>query len=169
MSGIYQFIKFEKKYCILPFQLTYHSIANKDLKMSDIEEIMATSIKNNKIDEITGCLMYNNGFFLQILEGDEKKVRELYETITLDSRNHHNTILSTDDSQFRIFKEWAMAYYQFPPTKDLSPEQAELKEKLISLSDSAKKPNFTMKVFWYNVRQLLLENGYYRSTVNTTS
>lgn len=110
--------------------------------------------------------MYNSGFFLQILEGDEQEVRSLYETISLDDRNEQATVLSTDFVKSRVFNKWAMAYYQFPPTKELSPEQADLKEKLISLSDGSKKPNFTMKVFWYNVRQLLLEKGYFRNSIN---
>ncbi len=151
----------------MPFQLTYHSVAKPDLSAQDIRDIMEVSIKNNAELGITGCLMYNNGFFLQILEGDEKKVRDLFETISLDDRNDQVTMLSTDESQFRIFKEWAMAYYHFPPYKDLTPEQKKLKENLISLSDTSKKPNFTLKVFWYNVRQLLLSEGYYRNNLNS--
>ena len=149
----------------MPFQLTYHSIANSELNQSDLDAIMDSSIKNNNINGITGCLMYNNGFFLQILEGDEEKVRSLFETIRLDERNEQATVLSTDHTPSRLFKDWAMAYYQFPPTKDLSPEQKELKQNLISLADTSKKPNFTLKVFWYNVRQLLLEDGYFKNRV----
>ena len=151
----------------MPFQLTYHSVANPDLSEQDIKDIMEVSVKNNADSGITGCLMYNKGFFLQILEGDEQKVRDLFETISLDDRNDQVTLLSTDESQFRIFKEWAMAYYQFPPTKYLSPEQKALKEDLISLADTSKKPNFTLRVFWYNVRQLLLSEGYYRNNLNS--
>ena len=151
----------------MPFQLTYHSVANPDLNEQDIKDIMEVSMKNNAELGITGCLMYNNGFFLQILEGDEKKVRDLFEIIGLDDRNNQVTLLSTDESQSRIFKEWAMAYYQFPPTDQLSPEQKELRENLISLADTSKKPNFTLKVFWYNVRQLLLSDGYYRNNLNS--
>ena len=109
--------------------------------------------------------MYNNGFFLQILEGEEKPIRQLLENISLDPRNDQVTILSTDQTESRIFNDWAMAYYQFPPTKDLNPEQKELKKNLISLADMSKKPNFTMKVFWYNVRQLLLEDGYFKNAL----
>ena len=147
------------------FQLTYHSVAVPSIKMSDIEDIMEVSVRNNNRSQLTGCLMYNNGFFLQILEGEEEVVRELFERIALDERNHHVTLLATDNVESRIFKEWAMAYYQFRTADQLNEAQQQLKEQLVSLSQTAKKPNFTLKVFWYNVRQLLLEDGYYKNNL----
>ena len=150
----------------LPFQLTYHSIARPDLNEQDIRDIMEVSMKNNAELNITGCLIYHNNFFLQILEGEKEVVLELFDRIKLDDRNDQVTLLSTDDSKSRIFKEWAMAYYHIPQKKELSPEEKEVKSELLQLSDTSKKPNFTLKVFWYNVRQILLSEGYYRNSLN---
>ena len=150
----------------MPFQLTYHSVAKPDISPEDIKEIMKVSAKNNAELDVTGCLIYHNKFFLQILEGEKETVLELFDKIKLDHRNHQITLLSTDESQFRIFKEWAMAFCHIDDDKTLIPEEEKIKKELLVISDTTKKPNFTLKVFWYNVKQLLLSEGYYRSNLS---
>ena len=44
-----------------------------------------------------------------MLEGDEAAVRELYGTISDDSRHDHVTLLETRAVTNRIFSRWAMA------------------------------------------------------------
>ena len=168
MSGIIQFIKFEFKLLILPFQLTYHSVAKPDITSEDVRNIMEVSSKNNAQLGITGCLIYHNKFFLQILEGDKEVVLELFDKIKLDERNDQITLLSTDESQDRIFKEWSMAYYQIPDQAELNSETEKVKQDLLEISNTSKKHNFTLKVFWYNVRQILLSEGYYRNNISIT-
>ena len=153
----------------MPFQLTYHSIATPGITGNDIKDIMDVSTKNNAELGITGCLMFYKSFFLQILEGEEEVVLDLYDKIKNDRRNDQVTLLSTDNSKFRIFKEWSMAYYHVPNGNHLSADEQKVKQDLIELSDISKKPNFTLKVFWYNVRQLLLSEGYYRNQININS
>ena len=150
----------------MPFQLTYHSVAKPDITTKDVKDIMEIALKKNKELDITGCLIYHNKFFLQILEGEKEVVEELFEKIKLDDRNDQITLLSTDESEFRIFKEWAMAYYQFPDETGLSSEEEKVKTELLQISDTSKKPNFTLRVFWYNVKQILLSEGYYRSNIS---
>lgn len=147
----------------MAFQLTYHSKAATDIGRKDLLDIMETATTNNARLGITGCLLYHKGFFLQILEGEEKIVREMFERISLDKRNKQITLLSTDQSDFRIFKEWDMAYYQLPDRQLLSPEEDSIRQELLELAKKSGKHNFTLKVFWYNVRQLLTSEGYYRS------
>ena len=153
---------------ILPFQLTYHSVAKPDITLKDVEEIMDISSKNNAELGITGCLIYHNKFFLQILEGEKDTVLSLFDKIKLDERNDQVTLLSTDESELRIFKEWSMAYYQIPDQTELQPEAEKIRQELIEISDTSKKHNFTQKVFWYNVRQILLSEGYYRNNISIT-
>ena len=146
----------------MPFQLTYHSIATRKITKADLKSIMTSATKNNKTRGITGCLIYHNNFFLQILEGEREVVLELFNTIKHDDRNEQVILLSSDESEDRLFTEWAMAYYHVQDQKELSLEEENIKNNLIELSDSSAKPNFTLRVFWYNVRQILLSEGYYR-------
>ena len=150
----------------MPFQLTYHSVAKPDITLEDVKDIMEISSENNAKLGITGCLIYHNNYFLQILEGEKEVVLDLFNKIKLDKRNDQVTLLSTDETQLRLFKEWAMAYYQVPDQDDLNPEEEKVRQEIIQISDTSKKPNFTLKVFWYNVRQILLSEGYYRSNIS---
>lgn len=143
------------------FQITYSSVAKPELTITDIEEIMAEAKKNNTTNDITGCLIFNQGYFLQILEGNKQNVMNLIDKIRLDDRHDHFIILSEGETDYRTFKEWAMSYYHNPLNTHLSKEEQEIKESLIDLSNTSKKPNFSLKVFWYNVKNLLSEKGYY--------
>jgi hypothetical protein len=144
------------------FQITYSSVAKPELTISDIEEIMAEAVNNNAANDITGCLIFNQGYFLQILEGNKQNVMNLLDKIRLDDRHDHVIILSEGQTNSRTFKEWAMAYYHNPSNTNLNKEELAIKETLIDLSNTSKKTNFPLKVFWYNVRNLLSEKGYYK-------
>lgn len=145
------------------FQLTYSSVAKPDISITEIEDIMLRSNQYNAANHITGCLIYNNGYFLQILEGDKQIVMTLLNRIKLDDRHNHLAILSEDHTEHRTFKDWAMAFYHNPINSDLNKEEQEIKDSLLKLSNTSQKPNFALKVFWYNVKNLLSEKGYYIS------
>ncbi len=147
----------------MPFQLTYHSIASEKLTGEDLKAVMNIATTNNQKLEITGCLIYHNKFFLQILEGQKEVVLELFDAIKLDDRHEQVTLLSTDESKDRLFDNWAMAFYHIPEKGELDQSEKEIKNDLIEFSNSTDKPNFTLKVFWYNVRQILRSEGYFRS------
>ena len=53
-------------------------------------DILAVSRANNVLLGITGFLIYIDGGFLQILEGDERAVRELF-MHTCNDRRHWET------------------------------------------------------------------------------
>lgn len=144
------------------FQITYSSVARPGLSITEIEEIITEANQYNIIHDITGCLIYNNGYFLQILEGEKPLVMNLLNKIKLDDRHDHFTILSEGETKFRTFKDWAMAYYHDPLNAQLNSEVQEIKASLLELSNSSKKPNFALKVFWYNVKNILSEKGYYK-------
>ena len=144
------------------FQITYSSVAKPEISITEIEEIITQSKRYNSAHDITGCLIYNNGYFLQILEGEKQLVMPLIKTISLDDRHDHFTILSEGEANSRTFKEWAMAYYHNPLNADLNSEVQEIKDSLLEFSTSPKNSNFALKVFWYNVKNLLSEKGYYK-------
>lgn len=66
-------------------------------------------IKNYQSD-ITGLLVYNDGIFFQILEGDKSVVETLYKRISLDKR--HTNIVKIFESPLanRIFSKWSLAF-----------------------------------------------------------
>jgi len=72
--------------------ICYVSSSYNDLKSNDLNKLFNATIRNNTRSKISGILIYKNGNFLQILEGEADKVDNLYQKICLDTR-HHGAIL----------------------------------------------------------------------------
>jgi len=141
------------------YQLVYRSEV-ADISPRNIREILASSKSNNTVLGITGCLVVRNNFFLQILEGERETVKDLFYTIEDDNRHEEVTILYEGDCQERIFNDWDMAFVDLGRGNDgekLRVNRAEFDGLIISnISDS-----FNFSVFWYNVQQLLIRQGFY--------
>lgn len=73
------------------YAISYVSTAERSLSETEIRQILNDSEVNNNKQNITGLLLYSEGNFFQIIEGDQKQIVELYETIEGDSR-HFNVI-----------------------------------------------------------------------------
>jgi len=71
--------------------LVYVSFANLDMSEDELRDILTKARENNQKLELTGMLLYRNGFFIQALEGEEEVVTALYEKIKQDPR--HRSIL----------------------------------------------------------------------------
>jgi len=93
------------------FHLVYISEAAADISYTDIRNILEVSRHRNLEDGITGLLIFRDGYFLQLLEGDEKKVRATLGRIIKDDRNNSLRILMETTGMDRLFKDWTMAFY----------------------------------------------------------
>lgn len=54
------------------FEFIYRSIAVPNISDAEINAMLKTSRKFNSENNITGCLLFHNNEFIQILEGEEK-------------------------------------------------------------------------------------------------
>lgn len=71
--------------------ISYVSTSNKVLIEFDINQLFDfVKLTNNNL-HITGILMYSDGNFFQILEGERELIQNLFKKIYLDSR-HYNII-----------------------------------------------------------------------------
>jgi len=77
----------EQKYAIC-----YVSNISENIDENEVDNILLDSQRNNKEKDITGVLLYSDGNFFQILEGEEQKVKDLFSVIKEDSR--HKGILT---------------------------------------------------------------------------
>jgi hypothetical protein len=93
------------------FQLVYVSAATQNQNYDKmINEILSVAIKFNLKNNITGVLLYRGGIFLQLLEGDEKNVKNLFSKIQKDPRHNNVITLIENTSNSRLFDKWSMAY-----------------------------------------------------------
>ena len=137
------------------FHLTYRSIAIPEITIEQIGEILKTARNFNSKNDISGCLVFSKGYFIQLLEGSKDTIEELMDSIERDKRHTNIDILSQGEMKKRIFETWDMAYLK-PSEKMQSDKAVEIKKTLLELTDTTVEPDFTFKVFWYNVDVLLI-------------
>lgn len=76
----------------------------------EIAQILAKSRVNNSKNGITGALLFNSGFFAQVLEGPLDAVDQTFERIQRDMRHDEIIVLECGNVPVRDFPEWSMAY-----------------------------------------------------------
>lgn len=75
---------------------------------SNMREILSASQRNNGRDGITGFLIFDKTYFIQILEGERSRVTDTYNRIARDSRHSTATIINVRDVPARLFPNWTM-------------------------------------------------------------
>ena len=91
--------------------LMYSSIADPNLSQSDIEELVAQARRSNALHDITGLLVFQDGCFLQMLEGDRKVLSQLFERKLMhDSRHRSVTLFHDEPLTTRRFRFWHLAF-----------------------------------------------------------
>ena len=90
------------------FFLTYVSTATRELSQDDLNELLAQCRKNNAKRGITGMLLYKDGNFMQVLEGEETAVRSIYAKISGDPRHKGEILLQQGTEEERQFLGWSM-------------------------------------------------------------
>jgi hypothetical protein len=90
-------------------QLLYASNTSRDVSDAVLDDILASSRRNNAKVGITGLLLYIEGGFMQVLEGESPAVGETFARISKD-RRHWNTMVLLDRNAPRAFGEWSMGF-----------------------------------------------------------
>jgi len=90
-------------------RLIYGSHLSKDCTPGQLEDILASSRKNNRRSGVTGALAYSSTGFLQCLEGSAREVNKLYRRIIRDDRHEDITLFEYVSVKERTFDEWTMA------------------------------------------------------------
>ena len=99
--------------------LCYVSSAKESLTNIDLEHLFFVNNRNNSELDISGILVYNNGNFLQILEGEKHTIDNLFLKISKDSR-HNNIIELINAPTFeRIFKDYESGFVVVEDVKKL--------------------------------------------------
>ncbi|WP_109299784.1 BLUF domain-containing protein [Aquimarina sp. AU474] len=75
--------------------ISYVSTVNPLISNSDITDLFDYISVHNNVLEITGILIYSDGNFFQVLEGERQIIKKMFEKILKDSR-HYNIIKMLD-------------------------------------------------------------------------
>ncbi|WP_404385544.1 BLUF domain-containing protein [Caenispirillum salinarum] len=76
--------------------------------LQSLRDIVSVSQKNNARDDITGALIFDKTWFLQVLEGDATAITRTYDRIAKDSRHGEVTLMKKGPISERRFADWSM-------------------------------------------------------------
>jgi hypothetical protein len=94
----------------MPYQIIYSSKSATPMQRDELEELLEHARSSNAEKGITGALVYVDGVFLQILEGEPEAVQELMGKISKDFRHETVIVLKEEAIPFASFSDWEMAY-----------------------------------------------------------
>jgi len=98
------------------YKLIYVSRETQPISEAELLEILDKARSANAEKGITGLLLYNNGCIIQLLEGEETTVEQLYKKIELDTRHTGLLRLYSTHTDQRDFPNWNMGFERIDPT-----------------------------------------------------
>ncbi len=81
------------------YAISYISTASNSVNKDEIKELLNKSEKRNDEKEITGLLLYSEGHFFQIIEGEKQEVSQLYNKIINDQR--HSDVIKLFETEIK--------------------------------------------------------------------
>jgi Sensors of blue-light using FAD len=88
----------------------YASLAVPDFKEDELPLLLERARNFNALHSLTGMLLYIEGNFFQVLEGEAEAVDALYTRIMLDRRHTRVTLIIREPIAQRDFSEWTMGF-----------------------------------------------------------
>ena len=98
------------------YTVIYVSAAKYAMNKRELTNLLAICRLNNQKLGVTGMLLYKEGQFMQVLEGEESDVVELHKIIAHDERHQYVTTIYSAPIRERSFLDWSMGF------KDLNEE-----------------------------------------------
>lgn len=90
--------------------IVYVSIATKRMSDTELLTLLEKARINNRINAVTGLLLYRDGFFIQALEGLENIIVPLFASIKKDTLHYNVFQIYKKSITHRNFVKWAMGF-----------------------------------------------------------
>ena len=94
----------------LIYHLAYVSTETEPFSQIDLVELLAVARGANAERGVTGLLLYREGCFYQVLEGNEFAVNKTFHNIEQDPRHRDVQVLFKGESESREFPDWQMGF-----------------------------------------------------------
>lgn len=96
-------------------RLVYHSRAIMPFTAAALDALLRKARLKNQQHSLSGLLLYTEGEFMQVLEGPQLAVEQLYAVIQADPRHEAVCTLSLESIERRAFPDWRMGYLPVDP------------------------------------------------------
>lgn len=137
------------------YEIIYCSMASANITENDIKDILETSRKYNELHEITGCLLFYDNQFLQLLEGPRENLEILEHKIQADPRHYNMDVMERGYIKRRMYPNWTMAFNddEYMP---YSPESGRIDlDEFVDLSNFTRKTSMAKNLFWTLGQEIL--------------
>lgn len=91
-------------------RLTYVSRYNTDNANIEVARILEQAQRNNERNGITGALVINDNYFLQVIEGARPVINNLLKKLIEDKRHYSLQIIECCEIEERRWNKWSMKY-----------------------------------------------------------
>ncbi|SER32747.1 BLUF domain-containing protein [Microlunatus flavus] len=98
------------------FTTAYTSTMVRPMTDAELVDLLVASRSRNADRGVTGLLLYRRGRVMQLLEGEERVVRELYDRIAMDVRHQQVTTVWSSAATQRRFPDWTMGFEDLDAT-----------------------------------------------------
>ncbi|MEL6531047.1 MAG: BLUF domain-containing protein [Pseudomonadota bacterium] len=92
--------------------LTYQSVASSPPTEAELDDLVAKARKRNNSVGVTGMLLYEDGKFLQTLEGPPDGLGAIWSSIQRDPRHANIEVLTQHLVPGRLFSSWDLLLYR---------------------------------------------------------
>lgn len=92
------------------YQLIYRSWAREEPTDVALKELLIQARAFNESRRISGILLYSEGQYVQIIEGEKDEVEALYRRISGDLRHTDVLTLAAGPIARRMFPDWTMGF-----------------------------------------------------------
>src|SRR6478735_2944782 len=90
--------------------IVYLSTAVTLLNDDQLIDILTSARKNNAERDVSGMLLYSEGTFIQVLEGEDTQVDAIFAKIETDPRHKNLITLINGSIVHKNFARWAMGF-----------------------------------------------------------
>ena len=91
-------------------QVIYVSAATQLFSKAELLQLLTLVREKNQRLAVTGMLLYKDGDFIQLLEGEESVVKQVLDKIKVDRRHRYVTVILQNDVESRLFPDWSMGF-----------------------------------------------------------
>ena len=95
--------------------LIYVSQATPPISGATLDALRQQSSTFNRSTGLTGCLLYQDGLFMQMLEGQREVVSALMDKVKADPRHRDVRIVIEGPARRRVFLDWGMVVHDLTP------------------------------------------------------
>lgn len=92
------------------YYLIYTSVPARPMNDAELQELLTLAREANSRFEVTGMLVCLRESFIQLIEGPEANIEQLYRNIRQDKRHFRVTTLREEPISERFFPDWSMAF-----------------------------------------------------------